>query len=218
MESTVCTGERGGVPAGTRLIETFGYVPGQGIARLPLHLARLEHSARVLGFSFDQPAVVARIAALGGTRTLRCRLTLGRDGDLLLETAEMPKASLTPWVFRVAPERVCTNDPFLHHKTSQRAFYDRWRTALPKGVQEWLFLNERDEVCEGTITNVVATMPDGARLTPTVASGCLPGVYRQSLLDAGLIQEAVVSVAMLRAAVSVQLINALRGEIAARDG
>ena len=34
MESPV----RQDVPAGTRLIETFGYVPGQSVARLDLHL------------------------------------------------------------------------------------------------------------------------------------------------------------------------------------
>jgi len=114
---------------------------------------------------------------------------------------------------RIAPERLRSEDALLRHKTTRRAVYDRWRADLPDGVQEWLFLNERDELCEGTICNVVLTMPDGARVTPALTSGCLPGVYRQSLLDTGVVQEAVLSATDLRDAREILLTNALRGEI-----
>ncbi len=210
MESPFCDAQRDG----TRLIETFGYQPEQGIARLELHLARLARSAEALGFVCDLEAVRAAVAAIGGDAALRCRLTLDAGGEVEVTTAEMP-AGVGRWVFRFAEERLESGDPYLQHKTTRRAMYDRWRGRLPEGVQEWVFLNERGEVCEGTITNVVVTMPDGARLTPPVASGCLPGVYRESLLAAGAVREAVLSVADLRAAERVVLTNSLRGEILA---
>jgi 4-amino-4-deoxychorismate lyase len=209
LESTVCP-----VPAGTRLIETFGYRPGQGIARLELHLARLARSAHELGFVFDPVRIAGAIEALGGETPLRCRLTLGAVGDVEITTAELPE-SAAQWTVRIAPERMHSEDALLRHKTTRRAVYDRWRADLPDGVQEWLFLNERDELCEGTITNVVLTMPDGERLTPPLSSGCLPGVYRQSLLDAGVVREAVLTLDDLRSAKAITLSNALRGEISA---
>lgn len=210
MENPFCDAQRDG----TRLIETFGYQPGQGIARLELHLARLARSAGALGFACDLETVRAAVASVGGEAALRCRLTLGADGDVEVTTAEMPTGA-ERWVFRIAEERLASGDPFLRHKTTRRAVYDQWRGLLPDGVQEWVFLNERGEVCEGTITNVFVTMPDGARLTPALASGCLPGVFRESLLASGAVREAVLTVADLRAAERVVLTNSLRGEILA---
>lgn len=207
---------RSAVDDGTRLIETFGWVPGQGVARQALHLARLERSARALGFGFDKAAVVARIAGIGGAAALRCRLTLGAQGDVALETFVMPAAADVPWVFRIAPERVRSGDECLRHKTTRRAVYDKWRATLPEGVMEMVFLNERGEVCEGTITNIVITTPEGDQLTPPLMSGCLPGVFRQDLLNNGLLREAVLTLADLRDAADITLVNALRGAIHAR--
>ncbi|WP_348540474.1 aminotransferase class IV family protein [Shimia sp. R9_3] len=211
MESPLCQD----VPAGTRLIETFRFLPGAGVARLHLHLARLKHSAQALGFAFSETDVLRAVEALEATTDLRCRLTLGAAGDVEITTAEMSVAATKPWVCRIHPDRLSSVDQLLQHKTTRRAFYDAARAELPEGVQEWLFLNERGELCEGTITNLVLTTEDGVRLTPPVASGCLPGVYRQSLIEAGALREAVLSEADLHAAEALHLTNALRGEIPA---
>jgi len=208
VESTVRT-----APAGTRLIETFAWRP-EGIARLDLHLERLALSAQALGFVFDPVRVAESIDALGGEGALRCRLTLGANGDVDVTTAELPSAG-GRWTVRIASERLRSDDALLRHKTTRREVYDRWRATLPEGVQEWLFFNERAELCEGTITNVVLTMADGERLTPALSSGCLPGVFRQSLLEAGAVREAVLTVDDLRSAKDIVLTNALRGGILA---
>lgn len=216
MESSV----RHAVPAGTSLIETFGYSPGHGVARFELHLARLTNSAAVLGFDLSVQMVRAQVAELvarlGGETPLRCRLTLAQDGEVALEVAPMPAAPTTPWVFRISPERVASDDLLMAHKTTQRALYDRWRGDLPDGVQEWLFVNERGEICEGTITNILVTTADGDRLTPALTSGCLPGVCRQSLLDSGAVKEAVLTLQDLAQARQIKVMNALRGALPAR--
>jgi 4-amino-4-deoxychorismate lyase len=205
MESPLCD-----VPAGTRLIETFGYVPGQGVARQGLHVSRLMGSARALGFAHDRDAAEALLDKITGPASLRCRLMLAQDGALELETFPMP-ARMTEMRFVIADQRLDSANPLLRHKTTQRAVYDLARAALPGGVDEAILLNERDEVCEGTITNISITTPDGEQLTPPLASGCLAGVYRQSLLNTGQVKEAVLTLKDLRAARSIHLINSLRG-------
>ncbi|WP_420003485.1 aminotransferase class IV family protein [Arenibacterium sp. LLYu02] len=197
-----------------RLIETFGLVPGQGVARLDLHLARLARSAAEFGIAFDLEDARSQIRALEAATPLRCRMTLDGAGALAISTAAMPPAS-DLWRFALAPERLNSDDPFLRHKTTRRALYDQARAQMPEGLDELVFLNERNELCEGTITNIILTRADGRRVTPPLTSGCLPGVYRQSLLDAGAAEEAILTLADLQAAKAIHLTNSLRGEIPA---
>lgn len=209
MESAICEH----VPDGTQLIETFALTP-EGVAHLDLHLARMGRSARALGFPFDADKARALLAAQDAPDRLRARLTLAQDGTFDLTTAPLPAAAAR-WRFAIHLTRLDPEDAWLQHKTTQRALYNDARAALPRGVDEWVFLNTRSEVCEGTITNIAALI-DGEWLTPSLTSGCLPGICRQSQLAAGKIREAVLSLADLNAAQSVVLMNALRGDIPAR--
>ena len=53
-----------------------------------------------------------------------------------------------------------------------------------------VFLNERDEVCEGARTNIFVER-DGALVTPPVSCGLLPGVFRANLLATGRAREKI---------------------------
>lgn len=203
------------IPPGTRLIETFGWLPGRGVARLEAHLARLSASAALFGYPVDHTRIAALIASLSGERPLRCRLTLGRDGVADLTWSYMPDVSDRPWRVGLAGRRLDASDFWLRHKTTRRDLYDRTRNHLPDGIDEILFLNERDEICEGTITNLFVTCADGRRVTPPLSSGCLPGILRGELLARGAVEEAVVTPGMLDNAAALHLGNALRGEIPA---
>lgn len=204
------------VPAGTRLIETFGWRPETGARHLSAHLARMAASARAFGYAFDADHARARIDALTGQGALRCRLTLDAAGDLDLTAAPLPAAANRPWRVAIHPERLQADDPWLAHKTSNRALYDTARAGLPDGVDEYLFLNDRDEVCEGTITNLFVTLADGRKVTPALSSGLLPGILRSALLAAGQVVEAVVTPRMLAEAQAITLGNSLRGEVPAQ--
>ncbi|WP_299935810.1 aminotransferase class IV family protein [uncultured Pelagimonas sp.] len=207
MESPLCP-----VEPEFRLIETFGYHPGTGFVRLDLHLARLARSAHAFGILFDSQSVRELLQDKGGETALRCRLTLARDGALDLTTA--PLAENPPaWRLQINSARLDSTDPWLRHKTTRRALYDKARAALPKGIDELLFLNERDELCEGTITNLFVTTQDGLRLTPPLTSGLLPGILRQSLLAEGDYQEGTLTLSDLRHAQSIFVGNSLRGLI-----
>ncbi len=204
MESTL----RNRVPHGTRLIETFGWYPG--LRHADLHLARLAHSAKTLGFPFD-PAQAHAMMHQDSAAPLRCRLTLDAAGLLEVTTTPLPPVP-RHWHVRVASEQVQTSDPWLAIKSTQRVLYDHMRAILPDGVDEWLFLNEHGTLAEGTITNLFVEMHDGRKLTPARDCGVLPGVLRASLLASGW-AEACLSLTDLRAAKQVFMGNALRGLI-----
>ena len=206
MESTFCES----VPEGTRLIETFGWVPEQGFIRLDQHLARMQRSALAMGFAFDRTRALGCLS-VAGTQALRCRLTLGVGG---FEFTSTPMARVVePWTVCFAPNRLWSQDVWLGHKTTQRALYDAARAALPDGIDELVFLNERGEVCEGTVTNIFVTRKTGEVITPTLACGVLPGVLRQSLIDAGHVQEGVLGLQDIEDATEIHMGNSLRGLI-----
>ena len=208
MESTL----RGSVPAGTRLIETFGWTPDAGYMRLERHLARMAKSASQLGFRFDAAEAKASLKA-EGAEPLRCRLTLGEAGFEF--TSAQMAATPAKWTVAVAEQRLSSEDQWLQHKTTQRALYDTARAQLPEDIDEYLFLNENNEVCEGAITNIFVTLTDGSQITPPTHCGLLPGILREELLSNGQVKQAVISLDMLRDAKAIHMGNSLRGLIKA---
>ena len=211
MESTFCA-----EPCDDfRLIETFRWSPQQGAVRLDLHLARLAQSADDLGFPFRMQRAVQAVSALREPTPLRCRFELFQNGGLVLTTVE-----LTPekpeWTLSVSPDRLTATDKWLRYKTTHRALYDHTRATLPQGVDEVVFLNTVGEVCEGTITNLFATVENGVVLTPALECGVLPGVLRQELIAQGYVKEARLSLTDLQDAQALQMGNSLRGLIPAK--
>lgn len=210
MEEPFCAD----IPPGTRLIETFGLWPGEGARRWGAHRARMVRAAARLGFVCDPAGLDAAVAGLGAPPApLRCRLTLEAGGAVEITSAPLGPAA-GRWRVALAPEVLRADDPWLSVKTTERALYDRARAGLPAGIDELVFCNAAGAVCEGTITSVFVEMADGARLTPALGCGLLPGVLRAEMLAQGW-REAVLTPADLAAARAVFVGNSLRGLIAA---
>ncbi len=161
-----------------RLIETLLW-DGAGFPRLPLHLARLAAGAEALGFPCDARVVERALHGAVGAAALRVRLTLGAAGDVEVTVAPLPPAK-AEWRLGLAAARLASDDPWLRVKSTRRAAYDAARAALPAGLDEVLFLNERGEVCDGTITTVFFDRGAGLR-TPPLSCGLLPGVLRAEM-------------------------------------
>ena len=87
--------------------------------------------------------------------------------------------------------------------------------TLPVGVDEWLFFNECDELCEGTITNIFIIKAKGKMITPARNRGVLPRVFRQTLLAKGLCTERVITRQDLAQCRAISLENSLRGALGA---
>lgn len=201
------------------LIETLRYEDETGFVRLRLHLARLKRSARRLGFLGADRAESALHAAVDGKDAgkLRVRLELFADG--LIEVKTAPFTSLPPdtvWQVRFAATQLSSGDPLLRYKTSRREIYEAARAEFAASdADEVLLLNEKGEVCEGTITSVFLDDGSGLLKTPPIASGLLAGVLRTELICQRRARVARLSPADL-AAGTLYVGNSLRGMIRAR--
>lgn len=170
------------------LIETMRFEPGSGIIRRNLHSARLRNSAKVLGFDGTEKALAALDDAIAEAESaLRLRLELFADGRHAITAAPfVPTPEGTVWRIGIARGvRLDSSDPILRHKTSKRAVYDAARAEYPRDtIDEVILLNDKDEVCEGTIANIFVEEGSGTFLTPPLSSGCLAGILRTSLICA----------------------------------
>ena len=202
---------RGSVPDGLTVIETLRLDP-RGDGLMPRHLARLARTCAALDIALDARQVRTRLEAARGSKALRARLTVDVAGRIDVETA--PFAAVTqPWRLGWSGARVSAGDPWRGVKTSVREIYDRARAGMPDDVDELLFLNDRGQVAEGTITNVFVVTARGLA-TPPVSHGALPGVLRETLLENGRAYEAALLPEDLIGA-EVLVGNALRGLIPA---
>lgn len=99
----------------------------------------------------------------------------------------------------------------LYHKSSLRQIYDE-KAFLWKENQcfDIAFFNEKNELCEGSRSNIIIKK-DKVFCTPTLQSGLLNGIYRQFLLDLGLIKEKRLFKEDLLNADEIYCINSVRG-------
>jgi 4-amino-4-deoxychorismate lyase len=204
------------------LIETMRWEPAIGFLRFERHLARLRHSAGALGFACDRERIGDALMNATGAAAgpLRIRLVLSPNGDVTASAVPFePLAPGKTWTLRIAETRLDSADPLIRHKTSRRAAYVKARAEFHGDMaDEVILLNERGEVCEGTITNVFVETGDGTLLTPPLSSGLLPGVLRGELLDEGRAGEAVLTPDDLASGRNIFVGNSLRGLIPARLG
>ena len=205
MESALRAGA--GAPD-LKLIETLAW-DGVRLTRLPLHLARLARSAQALGWGCDLVAVEAALRGAQVFGPARLRLTLDAMGAVEVQVADLP-AARDEWRLGLAGARLRSDDPWLRVKSTQRGVYDAARAGMAAGLDEVIFLNERGEVCDGSITTLFFDRGQGMR-TPPLACGLLPGVLRAEM---GCAEEILLADELAR--VRLWVGNSLRGLIPAR--
>ena len=196
-----------------QLIESILW--SDGYSMLPLHLDRMELSAKYFGFHFDRISVDAALEKAKsqfppGIR-IKVRVLLERSGAVAISHAPA-EAQALPQRVVISPMRVSSSDRFLRHKTTRRGLYDQQLTwARSQGYAEVIFRNEREEVTEGAISNIFIEK-SGQWFTPPVECGLLPGIYRRHVLETRpAVVEKVLSLADLASADAVYLCNAVRG-------
>jgi 4-amino-4-deoxychorismate lyase len=197
------------------VFETMRWTPEVGFHRLDLHLARLEKGCAKLGIRAGNIKSILKV--IKADKPQRVRLSVGFENDVKIETWDFtPLPESTVWRVAVAKERVRSDDPWLAVKTTKRELYNQLRAKLPEGIDEVIVLNERGEVCEGTITNVFIDVEGNGELrTPQLNAGLLPGVLREELLRSGKAQQELVELDDLASAKDWCVGNSLRGLIKA---
>jgi para-aminobenzoate synthetase/4-amino-4-deoxychorismate lyase len=202
------------------LIETMLFdKDAGGFVLLERHIERLATSARYFAYVYDEARVrrALRDAVAGKDGRLRVRLLLAEDGKLSVTTTPLPAADPSATMrFAVSASRVDSADLFLFHKTTRRELYDReWQEYAERlGTDEVIYLNERDELAEGSRTTIFIER-GGKLLTPQLSAGLLPGTLRAQLLAEGKVEEAVLTLADLLSADAIFLGNSVRGLVPA---
>jgi para-aminobenzoate synthetase/4-amino-4-deoxychorismate lyase len=162
------------------------------------HVARLNESAEYFGFIGTQiNADLERIAIENPKGSLKVRLMLWKDGRIETQITPIDALDEIKGV-ELATEPVDSSDRFLFHKTTRRP-----------GGDGLIFWNERGEITESSIANVVVAI-DGELFTPPIECGLLPGTFRKHLLAQRTIKERVITIEEFQNAREFFLINSIR--------
>ncbi|MCM3660111.1 aminotransferase class IV [Georgenia satyanarayanai] len=236
-EEPVVTALDRGLTVGDGVFDTCVVVSGRPFA-LRRHVARLVRSATTAGLPLP-PVDVVTSAALdlaarleGGSGRLRMTWTAGPLPAGTSRADATPTLLLTASAERVPhpgadgprPRTAVVVVPWVRNERSplvgvKSTSYGENVLALEharrQGGTEAVLANTRDELCEGSASNVFLET-GGELLTPPVASGCLAGVTRELVLEwateAGLpVREAVVPMAEFLAAEYAAVTSATRG-------
>jgi para-aminobenzoate synthetase / 4-amino-4-deoxychorismate lyase len=198
------------------LFETMLLEDGE-IFLLERHLVRLKDSADYFGFRFPESNVISALDGLKNGHpagSWRVKLTLAKDGNISTTISSPESGDLSPhskerhWRVSLARSPVDSNDRFLFHKTTRRDFYQSELRARPD-CDDLLFFNERGELTESSMANVVLEF-EAKLVTPPVSAGLLAGTFRTQLIEDGEIEERTITVVELQRLTKVFLINSVR--------
>lgn len=224
-EALVSVRDRG-FTVGEGVFETIRVNGGTPFA-LTRHLGRLVDSARILGL-VEPDLDVVRVAVeevlfanaplLGDFARLRITYTAGgpvagsADAGLPTLTVVTTPANAWPSTATVVTSPWRRNEwaPTVGAKcTSYADSALALADAHARGADEALMANTSGELCEGTATNVFVVV-DGAIVTPPLASGCLPGITRQLVIEWCGAEERSLSFSVLEEASEVFLTSSTR--------
>lgn len=194
------------------LLEALLFDPATGFFLEQYHYHRLKDSAEYWGIPFYQERwekALGMAAAAGREQSLKVRLRMNSDGEITSEWEDLSFHAVSGCLrFGIADITLDSCDPLLFHKCTS-GMEIRRKALSRENCDDLLFLNERGELCETTRANLVIVF-DKKKLTPSLNCGLLPGTYRQSLLDKGEIEEAVLTLDDLHKADKIYLINSVR--------
>lgn len=194
------------------LIETMLFAEDK-IQHLNMHLRRLKTSANY----FSIPCYIAKIktelnahiAKL--TRSVRLRLLLNANGDILIQHQPFASRPAQPPVIAISQHKTDSSDHFLYHKSTHRQLYDEeYKKYSAKGYFDVIFQNERYEITEGAISNIFIRL-DGHYYTPPLHCGLLNGIQRQVMLKRFKAKENTIFLKDLKNADKIILTNSVRG-------
>lgn len=196
-------------PREFELFETMRYEPCRGLRNRDDHLRRLSDSAEYFGFRLDpDSALQALDAHLAGAGPARVRLRLRRDGQVAVDLAPLPVTSgLVTLAVDHSP--VESTSVWLFHKTSLRETYEVRGSRHPD-ADDVVLVNERGEVTETTRANLALRL-EGRWWTPSLSTGCLPGVERGRLLRTGRVSERLLTLDDLEREDGIAVLSSLRG-------
>lgn len=165
------------------------------------HYQRLSSNAKAIGLMENWTYEVvhdALMATIKANKVVegKCRITLVQNKSLFWSLSapqeekpmlliftgnlSMPKHDLS---LTISPYRINSTLPFSGIKVI--GYLQQIMTlkeAKTRGFDEAIVLNERGEICEAASSNIF-WVKGGVLYTPTISTGCLPGIARNLVLD-----------------------------------
>ena len=191
-----------GVSVGLGVFETLMAYRGV-LPNFEKHLDRLENSAELVELKLPSREKILEVVAevlrknhLENSKRARVRITLG-GGEHVLTAAEVSRSVEDYLIISAVPQSdsaelaelavvpmLCNEHAALAgvKSTSYAENILAYRHAAKLGADEAVMLNTSENLCECAMANLFL-VKDGKVLTPSLASGCLPGVTRQIVIQ-----------------------------------
>lgn len=212
-----------GLLHGFGLFETMLAVDGQ-IPHWHRHKRRLEAALARFDWVCEIPPLPACLPP--GKHRARLTITAGpggladppsKKGLIAFSTAPVAEDS-RPWKLGISPWSRNEHSPLAGLKTTSYAenlMALRYARAL--GYDDLLWRNSMGDLCEATTANVFLVIR-GVLVTPSLDSGCLPGIGREIILEQArasgtTVEERRVAMEEAAEAEEIFLTNAVRGRI-----
>ncbi|MBK9099702.1 MAG: aminodeoxychorismate synthase component I [bacterium] len=181
------------------------------------HIKRMKLAADYFLFKFSEKKVRKYVEQLvvqiETDQQKKIKLLLNKLGKFRAEVSDISKPMKNVSII-LSEHKVSSTDKFRHFKTTNRKIYDdEYEKYSKQKFREVIFLNEKDEIVEGSRTNIFIRIGN-TWFTPSLSSGALPGVYRNYFLQnhpEALQQQ--LNLTDLVKADQVILTNAVQGEI-----
>lgn len=164
------------------------------------HVRRLKSSAKTLGFVWNN-----KIENLKIKKNKILRVVLEKNGKINVSYNDLKPRPIgidDKYYVKISG-KVHSSNLFLYHKTTVR-------NTTPDDVFDYILTNEKDEITEGTFTNI-AVLKNGKLFTPPIKCGLLNGTLRQKYLEQGKLFEAILYEKDLRNADKIYCFNSVRG-------
>jgi len=192
------------------LLETM-LTEKEGVFLLDYHIKRLKNSAEYFNYVFNENEIRKELENVEiTTAESKLRLLLSEDGSFEIEQHPLRKENPGYLKVSLAKDPINSSDLFLYHKTTNRRIYQpAYDQAKTQKVDDILLFNEKGEITESTIANVVI-QKGNEFFTPPVECGLLNGTFRQYLLDQNEIKEKVLLKADIHDADGLFLINSVK--------
>lgn len=201
-------------PEGNGIFETIKTVNGFPFA-LDRHIGRATRSAVFLGIPIPKSEEIAFAveALLDKTpdefRFGRLRMSFDSSGEL-----DLVHETYHPWVnsarLMILDSPIDENSPVMGIKTLPFTKHIECLTvAREHGFDDGVRFNLKGEVSETAVSNLLLKVKD-RWVTPSLASGCLPGITRELVLDWFDIEEVTVTKDDLARATSMYMLSSLK--------
>ena len=198
------------------IFETMRYESGE-IKFLKEHIGRMKSAADHFLFKFPKKKIMKRIeksiSELDQKQIKKIKVLLNKWGKIKIEISDLLE-SVDKVSVIISQNKISSTDRFRHFKTTNRKLYDKeYASYKSKGLYEVLYLNEKNELAEGSRSNIFLKK-NNQWFTPPLNSGALPGVYRKFFIENNInTSEKNIKIEDLLKADGLTLTNALRGEI-----